>query len=455
MTIPTKRIYRLTDQLLRTLMLTGVILGLFLLTAAPSAAVAVEIPKTGQTTCFDQTGNIIDCTATGQDGDVQVGLGWPEPRFEDVGDGTMIDRLTGLMWLKDANCAQTAGYSPNGSSRSAMTWVHAMDFVSQINAGTHGLCGAGHADWRAPNVNELESLVYSGPVRTSEWLTANGFTNVQAYHYWTSTLSLYSTDPTAYDRANIINLRDGSTGGTWRNRTSMLNYILPVRGVSTGPSQVSKTGQTVCYATDGSVIDCGGTGQDAETRAGAPWPEPRFHDNGDGTVLDRLTGLAWLKDGDCLGMHTWMDAIATVEDLNSAPSGFSCLDYAGQSADWRTPTRKELRSLIDYSRFTPALAANHPFDIKPTGIYWTSTSEGEYETPDEYAGAAGVGLRDGLLFNYTKSGSMNILPVRTATFDIAALAAAFGNPDCGGCHEDLNEDDDLDGSDLVEIAGMM
>lgn len=458
MATPKKRIYTLIDQLLRAVMPAGVILSLFLLTAAQAAAVDVEIPKTGQTTCFDQTGNIIDCTATGQDGDIQVGLEWPEPRFEDVGDGTMIDRLTGLMWLKDANCALTAGYSPDGGLRSAMTWAHAIDFVSQINAGTHSACGAGYTDWRAPNVNELESLVYMGPTRTSAWLTANGFTNVQAYHYWTATISLYSTDPTKYDRANVINLGTGDTGGTWRDRTYMHNYMIPVRGVSEGPARVSKTGQTICYTPDGSVIDCDGTGQDAETQAGAPWPQPRFHDRGDGTVLDRLTGLSWLKDGFCLGTHTWMDAIAIVEALNATPGSFACADYGGQYSDWRTPNRKELRSLMDYSRFTPALPANHPFDLKTNGYYWTNTSESEYEEPGEYAGAAAVSMKDGLLFYYTKTNSMDILPVRTATFDIAALAAGFGTPDCAGgvpCHEDLNEDGDLDGSDLAEIAGML
>ena len=60
---------------------------------------------------------------------------------------------------------------------------------------------------------------------------------------------------------------------------------------------VAKTGQTICYNVDGTVIDdCTGTGQDGEYQAGKPWPNPRFMDNEDGTVSDILTDLMWTKD---------------------------------------------------------------------------------------------------------------------------------------------------------------
>ena len=53
------------------------------------------MPKTGQTTCY----------ATGDDGDLEKGVAWPNPRFTDNGNGTVTDNLTGLIWLKNANCA--------------------------------------------------------------------------------------------------------------------------------------------------------------------------------------------------------------------------------------------------------------------------------------------------------------------------------------------------------------
>ena len=36
-----------------------------------SLAGTVELPKTGQKTCYDASGNVINCPDTGQDGDIQ------------------------------------------------------------------------------------------------------------------------------------------------------------------------------------------------------------------------------------------------------------------------------------------------------------------------------------------------------------------------------------------------
>ena len=66
------------------------------------------VPKTGQVTCYDAGGNVINCAGTGQDGELQKGVELPTPRFTDKGNGTVKDNLTGLTWLKNANC-------PNGA----------------------------------------------------------------------------------------------------------------------------------------------------------------------------------------------------------------------------------------------------------------------------------------------------------------------------------------------------
>ena len=59
------------------------------------------VPRTGQSAVF----------ASGDDGDLQLGVTWPNPRFTinqipGIGgaDGTVTDDLTGLVWLRDANC---------------------------------------------------------------------------------------------------------------------------------------------------------------------------------------------------------------------------------------------------------------------------------------------------------------------------------------------------------------
>ncbi len=164
-----------------------------------------------------------------------------------------------------------------------------------------------------------------------------------------------------------------------------------------GPVALPRTGQSACYDAVGAVIPCDGTGQDGDKRAGAPWPSPRFTDNGNGTVSDDLTGLIWLKDADCTdtvggiardgGPIDWASALAWCNRLSSGKCGLTDNSAAG---DWRLPNIVELRSLVDYSRHDPALPAGHPFVNVRSIWYWSSTTNPVYT-----AGAYNVGMSRG------------------------------------------------------------
>ena len=97
--------------------------------------------RTGQTESF----------AAGDDGALQQGVPWPSPRFNDNGDQTVIDHLTGLVWIKDT-------YAPGPSQclpATSKTFQGAIDYVKCLNT-AHYL---GHDDWRLPNAKELLSLL--------------------------------------------------------------------------------------------------------------------------------------------------------------------------------------------------------------------------------------------------------------------------------------------------------
>jgi len=135
---------------------------------------------------------------------------------------------------------------------------------------------------------------------------------------------------------------------------------------------VPMTGQAQSY--DFGHVDDGGL------RNGVAWPSPRFADNGDGTVTDHLTGLVWLKDGDCLGTAFWETSLQIVSEFNRGKE-CGCEEYgAGSHTDWRLPNVRELFSLIDFSRWSsypdPMLPAQHPFVDVRRDVYWTSTSTG-------------------------------------------------------------------------------
>ncbi|NTW88325.1 MAG: DUF1566 domain-containing protein [Desulfobulbaceae bacterium] len=110
-----------------------------------------------------------------------------------------------------------------------------------------------------------------------------------------------------------------------------------------------QTGQTNCYNADGVVNSCAGTGQDGDIRAGVPWPIPRFVDNLDRTITDKLTGLMWLKDADCFYPdypgRPWQEVLTKVADMNAYSGNYSCTNYTAAYNDWRLPTFLELVSL--------------------------------------------------------------------------------------------------------------
>jgi hypothetical protein len=175
------------------------------------------VPQTGQTDCYDSDGNIIDCAGTGQDGEYQYGIPWPEPRFTDNLDGTVTDNLTGLIWLKNASCGGTK------------TWADALTFANSLydgwtGDGSEGDCGLSDGslagDWHLPNANELHSISDYG--NYPAWPSENPFIGLHTQWYHSSTT--VRTGPTAAMGVEMF-------GGVLSyNSKDSLSYVWPVRG---------------------------------------------------------------------------------------------------------------------------------------------------------------------------------------------------------------------------------
>jgi hypothetical protein len=157
-----------------------------------------------------------------------------------------------------------------------------------------------------------------------------------------------------------------------------------------------------------------GAGDEGELERGVAWPDPRFTDNGDGTVTDNLTGLIWLKNADCVGQQAWADALVFAANLfdgwTGDDSGGDCALGDGSSpGDWRVPNVGELKSLIDASQSDPALPSTAPFTGVASDTYWSSTTD---------AGSADHGwvvdLQSGSMTTISKSGGggFYVWPVR-------------------------------------------
>ncbi len=183
--------------------------------AAGAGPPPAPVPRTGQTICYRWTGTaVIGCAGTGQDGETLSGAAWPDPRFADNGDGTVTDRLTGLVWSRDGGTPGPAACRP-GTPR---TGQEALDYVRCLNENRY----LGRTDWRLPNRNELASLVNRGQPDTAAWLNGVGFRNARAAGYWSST----TYAPTPWNSWGV-NLHDGAV--TSFARKHAIN-AWPVRG---------------------------------------------------------------------------------------------------------------------------------------------------------------------------------------------------------------------------------
>jgi len=408
--------------------------------AATAAVLAVAFPngaagqwapveKTGQTACHDPSGTLVSCAGTGHDGESQVGVPWPTPRFSNSGDGTVTDNLTGLVWLEDASCADLPGTLAEGKA----TWGGARAAADALANGTCGLSdGSSAGQWRLPTVKELLSLVHHGyaspavpnTAGTGQWSPGDPFIGVENFKYWSSTFYTNGSDawqvetdqgralwwslvgevfvwPVRGGRDSIFT--DGFESGD-TNRWSSASPT-PALAVRTPAAPVERTGQTVCYDGLGGTVSCEGTGQDGELQAGMSWPSPRFIDNGDGTVTDALTGLVWLQDAMCFIITmAWQEAL-----YRSGALFDGCTTCGGASGDcgltdgsgpgeWRLPNLKEMASLLDYEFTDPCLSDaagsgqwsdGDPFSDLFTHSwgYWTSTS-----VTDDEVGAYKVNL---------------------------------------------------------------
>ena len=137
------------------------VVGMLSTNTGSGGAYSAAVPKTGQTASYQ----------TGDDGDYEKGVAWPNPRFTVQSDANcVLDNLTGLVWAR------------NASIGGRMTWSDAITYCEGLNYG-------GQTDWRMPNVKELFSLIDIKRVWPA-LPTGHPFAGVQSSEYWSSSTSV-------------------------------------------------------------------------------------------------------------------------------------------------------------------------------------------------------------------------------------------------------------------------
>ena len=111
--------------------------------------------------------------------------------------------------------------------------------------------------------------------------------------------------------------------------------------------------------------------------------QAKFTDQGDGTVIDTITGLMWDKcswgqtrtGSYCTGsatIYTWRNSLNVAVTANQR-------NWRGYS-DWRLPNQAELESLIDITKATGPTINITAFPSTPARNFWSSTIYAPYPT---------------------------------------------------------------------------
>ena len=136
--------------------------------------------------------------------------------FTDNGDGTITDNKTQLIWQKTP-------------STSTMTWEQALTYSENLSF-------ANAADWRIPNIKELQSLNDESIINPS--INSTYFPTIGIKNYWSSTtLKPNTANPSS---AWYFSTQFGIT--TYDSKTNS-NYVICVRGIPSlsNPEIVNET----------------------------------------------------------------------------------------------------------------------------------------------------------------------------------------------------------------------
>ena len=160
------------------------------------------VPKTGQVISY----------TVGDDGDLEMGVDWiTSTRFITGTTGIVTDTLTGLIWLRNADCFDLR------------IWTTALTDANTLASGSCGLTdGSSAGDWRLPNVREMQSLIDYGEYNPA-LPDGHPFTGVRSSAYWLSTTVASSTSNAWY-----VALSSGGVGGGASK--ALTGYVWPVRG---------------------------------------------------------------------------------------------------------------------------------------------------------------------------------------------------------------------------------
>ncbi|MBR9726949.1 DUF1566 domain-containing protein [Shewanella intestini] len=270
-----------------------------------------------------------------------------------------------------------------------------------INTNEQSLCG--YSDWQVPNNAQLMSIAHFGANRRAMKIDTNYFPNTVDEFYW-SAMPYRGEHGGFY--AWAFQFVFANNKNVQRYQPSALRLVRAIDPITT---------------------------QDIPQQT----PDERYSIHDDGTVTDLATGLMWTQ---CVAGREGIDCAS---GSGQSMIWADALEYAQTSTfaqydDWRLPNNKELFSLVDFNRVSPAINVTI-FPATTNEYTWSSSPMVEFDQDSWF-----VNFKTGLNWFKGRSDTMLVRLVR-AGIDDNQLAAVDVQQ-----NESLIEDDGL-GS----VAGVM
>jgi len=329
-------------------------------------SVTYSVVDTDQGKCYDDTNQIAcpeeDETYYGQDAQYKG----EQPVYVNNGDGTVSDRITGLMWAGSPDLNGDGLIDVNDK----LSYREALD-------GAEGFDLGGYSDWRLPSMKELYSLInFNG-------LDPSGLDGV--------------------DSASLVPFLDGIFEFGYGDTNAGERLIDAQFATTTSYTSTTMDGNETMFGVnfaDGRIKGypvgeaAGGMGEKLfyvlYVRGNPEYGENEFLDNQDGTISDMATGLTWTEfdSGEALD---WGSALAYCEDLE-----------AGGYSDWRLPNVKELQSIVDYSLSPDATGTASVNPLFSSSVI--SNEAGETDYPAYWSSTTHANNRNGAYAAYISFG---------------------------------------------------
>lgn len=287
-------------------------------------------------------------------------------------DGTAYDTATGLTWKR---CME--GQTWDGTTCTGKVAIY-------TSAQAYTFTGNG---WRLPNIRELLSIV--DETVSSPALDKTIFPNNSGPGVWSDSPSYAYNTSFAWG----VDFKDGSTNNYHYNINGSFYGTLLVRG-----------------------------GQSFATLLNPARPSSDYIDNGDGTVTHKPTQLMWQR---CMVGQTWNGSTCTgfASAMTWDKAKTTTSSVAGKT-DWRLPTKKELESLVDYTKATSPTLNSTMFPNDSGYSVWSGSP---------YANDASLAWSVGFRYTYSfyqNRSSNNVVRLVRNALSSATAPTTLSDTDC-------------------------